>query len=130
MRLNQSREDYLKAILILFNKNGYVRSADVAEQLGITRPSVSKTIGSLKENGFIRLDKNKMIFLTDHGLEIAESVYEKHRFLTEKLIFIGVDPKTAETDACKIEHALSEESFEKIKSFWEAYSQYVIEKDS
>lgn len=120
MKLHESAENYLKTILILYNEHGYVRSTDVAEWLGVSKPSVSNAIRTLKAGGFIWLDKNKMIRLTELGSVIAERVYEKHCFLTKGLISIGVNPKVAEQDACKIEHDLSEESYEKLKIYLES----------
>ena len=115
VKLNESAENYLKAILVLYNKYGYVRSADVAEWLGVSRPSVSNAVNSLRNGGFILLDRHKMIRLTAMGREAAERVYDRHCVLTEFLISIGVAPETAEKDACKIEHDLSNESFERLK---------------
>ncbi len=120
MELHESGENYLKAILILQEKYGYVRSTDVAEWLGVSKPSVSNAIRSLIEGGYLRLERSKMIRLTEHGRKAAEKIYERHCFLTKGLISIGVDPKVAEKDACKIEHDLSEETFERLKSFLES----------
>ncbi len=117
IKLHESAENYLKAVLILYKKYGYVRSADIAEWLGVSRPSVSSAIRSLRDAGFLWFDRHKMIQLTVLGREAAERVYERHCFLTELLIAIGVDPEIAEKDACKIEHDLSNESFEKLKEY-------------
>ena len=116
-KLNESAENYLKAILILYKQNGYVRSADIAEWLGVSRPSVSTAVTALRDGGYLWLDRHKKIHLTIPGTVAAERVYEKHCFLKEFLIEIGVDPEIAENDACKIEHDLSNESYEKLKKY-------------
>ena len=121
MRLHRSGEDYLEAILILEHKRGYVRSLDVAQQLSVTKPSVSNATRLLKEGGFLTMDEEKQIHLTELGREVAESIYERHCILTEGLIFLGVEPETAEQDACRIEHDLSRQSFEKLKEYWERF---------
>ena len=121
MRLHRSGEDYLEAILILEHKRGYVRSLDVAQQLSVTKPSVSNATRLLKEGGFLTMDEEKLIHLTELGREVAESIYERHCILTEGLIFLGVEPETAEQDACRIEHDLSRQSFEKLKEYWERF---------
>ena len=123
IKLHESGENYLKTILILNRKNGSVRSSDVAEWLGVSRPSVSNAVRYLRDGGYLRLDKHKKIHLTASGREIAEKVYERHCFLKNILISVGVYPETAEKDACKIEHDLSDESFEKLKKFKEFHDQ-------
>ena len=119
MRLHRSGEDYLEAILILEQKRGYVRSSDVAEQLSVTKPSVTNATRLLREGGFLTMDEDKLIHLTELGREVAESIYERHCILTEGLIFLGIDPEAAEQDACRIEHDISRETFEKLKACWE-----------
>ncbi len=119
MRLHKSGEDYLEAILILEQKRGYVRSSDVAEQMKVTKPSVTNATRLLKEGGFLTMDGDKQIHLTELGREVAASIYERHCVLTEGLIYLGVDPETAEQDACRIEHDISRETFEKLKACWE-----------
>jgi Mn-dependent DtxR family transcriptional regulator len=121
MRLHRSGEDYLEAILVLEQKNGYVRSLDVAEQMNVTKPSVTNATRLLREGGFLTMDEDKLIHLTELGREVAESIYERHCILTEGLIFLGVDPETAEQDACRIEHDISRETFEKLKEYWERF---------
>ena len=123
MNLHRSGEDYLEAILVLQRKNGYVRSLDIAEYMGVTKPSISNATKLLREGGFITMDKAKLVHLTESGLEVAERIYERHRFLTEWLISIGVSPETAEDDACKIEHDVSRETFGKMKEYWENIKQ-------
>lgn len=119
MNLHKSGEDYLEAILVLQKKNGYVRSLDIAEYVGVTKPSISNATKLLREGGFLTMDASKMIHLTEVGKEVAERIYERHRILTEYLTAIGVDPKIAEEDACKIEHDISKETFDKMKEHWE-----------
>ena len=121
MRLHKSGEDYLEAILVLEQKNGYVRSLDVAQQLSVTKPSVSNATRLLKEGGFLTMDEDKLIHLTELGHEVAESICERHCILTEGLIYLGVDPEMAEQDACRIEHDISRETFEKLKEYWERF---------
>ena len=121
MKLYRSGEDYLKAILILKEKNGHVRSLDVANYLNVSKPSVSRAMHLLKEGQFLSMDENKQLLLTDLGREVAEMVYERNRILTQELIALGVDPQTAEQDACKIEHDLSNTTFEKLKKHWEKH---------
>jgi len=119
MRLHKSGEDYLEAILILEQKRSYVRSSDVAEQMKVTKPSVTNATRLLKEGGFLTMDGDKQIHLTELGREVAASIYERHCVLTEGLIYLGVDPETAEQEACRIEHDISRETFEKLKACWE-----------
>ena len=111
-----SGEDYLEAILVLHKKMGMVRSVDVARHLDVSKPSVCHAVATLREGGFLTMDEDYFLHLTDAGREVAEQVYEKHRFFTERLIAAGVDPKTAEADACRIEHVISDESFERLKA--------------
>lgn len=117
MKLNRAGEDYLKAILILQKKNGIVRSLDIAEMLQVTKPSVSRAMKLLRENGFLTMDKDKLICLTDAGREMAERVYEKHSVLKKCLISMGVDPEIAERDACGMEHVINPETLEQMKTF-------------
>ena len=113
--LHASGEDYLEAILILHMKKGMVRSVDVARHLDVSKPSVCHAVSTLKEGGFLTMDEDFSLHLTDIGREVAEKIYERHCFFTEKLIAAGVDPKVAEADACRIEHIISAESFERLK---------------
>ncbi len=117
MELHRAGEDYLKAILILQKKDGAVRSLDIAEKLGVTKPSVSRAMKLLRDGGFLTMDAEKRIRLTPVGREAAEAVYEKHRVLKRCLISMGVDPDTAETDACRMEHVICPETLEKMKAF-------------
>ena len=115
MKLHASGEDYLEAILVLHKKMGMVRSVDVARHMEVTKPSVCVAVNTLKDGGFLIMDENHFLHLTDIGREVAEKIYERHCFFTEQLIAAGVDPKTAEADACRIEHIISDESFSKLK---------------
>ncbi|MBO4758709.1 MAG: metal-dependent transcriptional regulator [Spirochaetaceae bacterium] len=112
MQILESAEDYLESILMLKEKNGFVRSIDVATELGVTRPSVSYAMKRLRENDYILFDESDRISLTEKGLEIAEKIYTRHKVLTKILVDIGVDEKIAREDACKIEHDISQESFD------------------
>ena len=115
MNIHKSAEDYLEAMLMLKEERGYIRSVDVAEKLGVTKPSVSYTTKRLRENGYISLDPAGMIVLEPKGLEIAERMYERHKLLTELFIGLGVSPEIAREDACKIEHDLNDETFDAIR---------------
>ena len=121
MTIHKSAEDYLEAMLMLREERGYIRSIDVAEKLGVTKPSVSYATKRLRESGYISADPAGMIVLLEPGLEIAERMYERHKLLTELLIGLGVNPETAREDACKIEHDLSVESFDAIRRHTQAY---------
>ena len=111
-----SGEDYLETILVLKKKLGMVRSVDVARHMDVSKPSVCHAVATLKDGGFLTMDEDYFLHLTDIGREVAEQIYEKHRFFTERLIAAGVDPETAEADACRIELVISDESFQCLKS--------------
>ena len=115
MKLYASGEDYLEAILVLQKKLGMVRSVDVARHMEVSKPSVCHAVATLRDGGFLIMDEDRFLHLTDVGREVAEKIYERHCFFTEQLIAAGVDPKTAEADACRIEHIISQDSFEKIR---------------
>lgn len=117
MSVHESGEMYLEAIHVLTKNNGYVRSIDVSEYLGYSKPSVSRAMGILRNGGYITVDKDGGIFLTESGKEIAEKIYARHTLLTKILIRIGVSEETAAEDACKLEHAISDESFEALKRY-------------
>ncbi len=117
MELHRAGEDYLKAILILQKQNHAVRSLDVAEMLSVTKPGVSRAMKLLREGGFLTMDADKRISLTEAGREAAEQVFEKHRVLTECLVTMGVDPGIAEKDACRMEHLISPETLEQMKNY-------------
>ena len=122
MELRASGEDYLEAILVLQKQKGIVRSVDVARHMDVSKPSVCHAVATLKNGGFLTMDDDFFLHLTDVGREVAEQIYEKHRFFTERLIAAGVDPKTAEADACRIEHVISEASFQRLKESAEQMS--------
>ena len=116
MKIQKASEDYLEAMLMLKEKYGYIRSTDVAVLLGVTKPSVSYATKRLRENGYITMDKDGLISLTDTGFEIAQRMYTRHKLLTEFFVRLGVDEKIAREDACKIEHDISRESFDAIRA--------------
>ena len=116
MTINESVEDYLEAILRLKQENGMVRSIDVVHLLNYTKPSISRAMSRLRENGCITMDKEGWLELTDAGRAIAEQVYERHRLLTQWLIALGVDPQVARDDACKVEHDISDQTFNCIRA--------------
>ena len=115
-KLYASGEDYLEAVLVLQKEKGMVRSVDVARHLEVTKPSVCHAVATLRDGGFLTMDSDYFLHLTDVGRKVAEQIYEKHRFFTERLIEAGVDPETAERDACRIEHVISDESFRRLKA--------------
>ncbi|GAA6269501.1 metal-dependent transcriptional regulator [Enterocloster alcoholdehydrogenati] len=115
MKIHASGEDYLEAVLVLQKKKGMVRSVDVARHMEVSKPSVCHAVATLRDGGFPTMDSDYFLHLTDVGREVAEQIYEKHRFFTEMLINAGVDPITAERDACRIEHVISESSFQRLK---------------
>lgn len=111
MKIQQSAEDYLEAMLVLQEKNGYIRSIDVANYLGVTKPSVSYAVKRLRESGYINMDANGPISLAPAGYKIAKRIYERHKALTAFLEKLGVNSEQAEEDACKIEHVISHETY-------------------
>ena len=117
MSVHESGEMYLEAILVLSQKNSFVRSVDVGEYLGYSKPSVSRAMGILRRENYIHMDKDGAITLTEEGRRIAEMIYERHTLLSELLIRLGVSEETASADACKMEHAVSDESFQAIKRY-------------
>ena len=114
MEMRESSEDYLEAILMLRERLGMVRAVHVAEELDFTKASVSVAMKKLRENGYVRLDENGFLLLTPTGEAIAAQVYQRHKVLTDFFISLGVDPAIAAKDACKVEHDLSQETFEKL----------------
>ena len=123
MKLHASGEDYLEAILVLQKKMGMVRSVDVARHMGVSKPSVCHAVAVLQEGGFLAMDEDHFLHLTEVGKEIAGKIYERHRFFTDRLIEAGVDPKTAEADACRIEHVISDETFHRLKEKYQSESE-------
>ena len=119
MSIQESGEMYLETILLLSKKNRYVRAVDVGEYMGYSKPSVSRAIGLLKTGGYVTADEEGHLELTELGEEIAGKIYERHELLTDILMSLGVDEDTATRDACRIEHCISDESFEAIKKYTE-----------
>ena len=115
MSLHQSGEDYLEAILVLREKNGVVHSIDVAQHMGYSKPSVSRAVSLLKGEGYLTMEKDGRLELTEAGVEVAREIYERHSFLKQWLIHLGVSAEIAEEDACKIEHNISDETFRCLK---------------
>ena len=122
MKIYASGEDYLDAVLVLQKEKGMVRSVDLARHMGFSKPSISHAVGVLKNGGFLTVDEDGYLHLTEDGREVAEKIYERHQFFTEQLVAVGVDRETAERDACRIEHAISEETFQKLKASVEKQS--------
>ena len=121
MKILESGEMYLETILLLSKKNPYVRSLDIAEEMNYSKPSLSRAVNILKDNDYIAIDKNGHITLLEKGLKTATKIYERHVVVTDCLVRLGVSQEQAETDACKIEHVLSDESFNAIKNHLEKY---------
>ena len=121
MKIQERAENYLEAILILMQKNGQVRSIDVAHYTGFSKPSISRAVGLLRDNGYVSIDQNGLLGLTEAGLKIAETIYERHTVLTDLLTKLGVSPETAAEDACRIEHVISAETFDKLKEHVRKY---------
>ena len=122
MHLQESGEMYLETIYILSKKSSSVRSIDVGEYMGYSKPSVSRAVGILKKGGYVVMDKDGYLSLTDSGLEVAKKIYERHTTLTEFLVRLGVDKDTAVEDACKMEHDISDETFEALKRHAHKYA--------
>ena len=120
--ITPSGEDYLETILLLQKKLGMVRSVDVARHMEVSKPSVCHAVATLRDSGFLTMDEDYFLHLTDVGREVAEKIFERHCFFTEQLIAAGVDPKTAEADACRMEHVISTESFLRLKEAAEKQS--------
>lgn len=122
MQIRQSAEDYLEAILVLSKNGSAVRSVDIAAMLDVSKPSVSHAMKLLREDGYIAMDRYGTVTLLDKGAEIADRIYERHKVLTGMFESLGVPPEVAKEDACKIEHYISQESFDKIKEHYEKMS--------
>ncbi len=118
-KIHASGEDYLEAVLMLQQKKGMVRSVDLARHMGYSKPSISHAVSVLKDGGFLIMDEGGFLHLTDVGKEVAEKIYERHRFFTQWLIDAGIDPETAEQDACQMEHTISQKSFEQIRNAYQ-----------
>ncbi len=119
MELGESLEDYLESILVLSEKIDHVRSVDVASYLGFSKPSVSHAVKLLEKDGYLHLDENKFLYLTEDGNRIATETYRRHRFFREMLEEIGVPKTIAENDACRMEHVISQETFDAIQKYYE-----------
>ena len=117
MAIYESGEMYLETIHVLLKKNGAVRSIDISEHMGYSKPSVSRAVGLLKKDGYIQVDDDGYITLTQMGTDVAMKIYERHTILSSMLLSLGVSPETAAEDACKLEHAISDESFQAIKKY-------------
>ena len=117
MIIKESAENYLEAILIISNKKGYARSIDIANELGFAKPSVSVAMKHFREEGYIETDADGRITLTAKGMGVAAKVYERHKVIADALMALGVDEETAYEDSCKIEHDISDKSFEKLQEF-------------
>ena len=123
MKLYASGEDYFETILILHREMGMVRSVDVSRHMAVSKPSVCHAVAVLQEGGFLAVDGDHFLHLTEQGRIIAEKIYERHRFFTDRLIEAGVDPRTAEADACRIEHVISDETFHRLKEKYQSESE-------
>ena len=123
MKIQESAENYLETILMLAKEQPYVRSIDIATELGFSKPSVSVAMKNLRQNGYVQMDDQGHITLTPSGQAIADTMYERHTLLSNWLIYLGVDPRTAAEDACRMEHIISKESFEAIKNHIESHSR-------
>lgn len=123
MRIQESGEMYLETIFVLQKKNNHVRAVDVAEHMGYSKPSVSRAMGLLKKGGFIEIAPDGAITLTDSGFDVAQKIYERHTLLSRLLVSLGVNEETAMEDACKLEHDISDESFEAIKKHVQEYTK-------
>lgn len=115
MKIYASGEDYLEAVLILQKEKGMVRSVELARHMGFSKPSISHAVSVLRNGGFLIVDEDGFLHLTDIGREVAEKIYERHQFFTKQLVAAGVDQKTAEQEACRMEHAISDTSFQKLR---------------
>lgn len=121
--VGKSAEDYLESMIVLKEKNGYIRSVDIAEHLGVTKPSVSNAMKRLREENYIEMNRSGFITLTEKGMEIADKIYTRHKKLTDFFTALGVDPQVAEDDACKIEHDISDETFDAICTHIDKFSK-------
>jgi len=121
MKLHASGEDYLEAVLMLQKKKGMVRSIDLARHMGYSKPSISHAVKILQEGGFLTMDEDGYLHLTDVGREVAERIYERHQLFTKLLVDVGIDPVIAEKEACQMEHTISQDSFEKLRKAHKKY---------
>ena len=130
MKTRESAENYLETILLLSQNGERIRSIDIVNELEYSKPSVSVAMKNLREKGYVSIDADGYITLTENGLKIAESIYERHMLISDWLIYLGVDKKTAVNDACKMEHAMSEKSFLAIKKFIENREREIDSSES
>lgn len=128
MKINESAENYLERILMVKNKKGYVRSIDIAHELNFTKASVSVAMKGFREDGYITVDESGNIELTEKGLAIADSIYERHRVIASALMALGVSPETAYADSCRIEHDISNETLIKIKECLNKHNISIVQK--
>ena len=126
MQILRAAEDYLEAMLMMQEKHGFIRSIDIAEQLHVTKPSVSYATKRLREAGYITMDSDSLITLTETGMKVATRIYTRHKVLTEIFIHMGIDPETAREDACKVEHDLSDSTFDAIRACAEKEFNIVV----
>ncbi|MEE8886873.1 MAG: metal-dependent transcriptional regulator [Eubacteriales bacterium] len=124
MKIQKSAEDYLETMLILKEEKGYIRSVDIADRIGVTKPSVSYAVKHLRENGYLTMDRSGFITLTDSGMAIATKIYSRHNMLTELFEMAGVNPETARDDACKVEHDISDETYEALSYILEQHKKH------
>ncbi|MDD4069809.1 MAG: metal-dependent transcriptional regulator [Candidatus Izemoplasmatales bacterium] len=117
MKIHESGENYLESILVIKQRQEFVRSIDIAKEMGFSKASVSRAVNKLKDNGYITIDENGILDFTEQGLDLATRIYDRHRFFTDFLIYLGVDKNVAAEDACKIEHVLSPESYQAMKKY-------------
>lgn len=129
MEIRKSSEDYLETMLILQEQQGYIRSIDIAKHLDVTKPSVSIAVKKLRENGYVTMADDGLITMTSSGLSIATNIYNRHKMLFHFLMMLGVDKETAQDDACKIEHDISNESFDAICRHVDEYAGKYLHKD-
>jgi len=130
MRIQESAENYLEAIFILKKRKGYVRSIDIATELGYSKPSVSRAMKLLRENSYVTVEADGAILLTEAGQTIAAQMYERHTFLSRFLLDLGLDEQTAKEDACRIEHVISEETFGRLKEYIESAPQKAAQQST
>ena len=123
MHIQESGEMYLETIHVLYKKNGRVRSVDISEHMGYSKPSVSRAVGLLKQGGYLLMDGDGFLTLTQSGQAVAQKIFERHTVLSAMLISLGVDPAVAAEDACKVEHVISDESFDAIKRYLQQMAQ-------
>ena len=123
MALTSAMEDYLEAVLMMQQRHGYVRCVDVAEHLGVKKPSVSRAVKELSKSGHLVKNADGTLSLTETGLQLSEQIYEKHLFFTQQLLEVGISPELAELDACRMEHVISQRSFEHLRDAYNSHKE-------